>query len=70
MALKRTLVFAAAVILAAGAAGSNAADKKQSKAPEPQQQGWNDAQMQQPATESIDLNRITRFAKRACSTRM
>ncbi len=56
MALKRTLVFAAAVILAAGAAGSNAADKKQSKAPEPQQQGWNDAQMQQPTTESIDLN--------------
>src|ERR1700733_3909900 len=56
MVLRRTLVFAAAVILAAGAVGSNAADKKQSKTPDPQQAGWNDTQMQQPTTESIDLN--------------
>src|SRR5258708_23050403 len=56
MVLRRTLVLAAAVILAAGAVGSNAADKKQSKTPEPQQQGWNDSQMQQPTAESIDLN--------------
>jgi carboxypeptidase Q len=56
MVLRRTLVFAAALILAAGAVGSNAADKKQSKTPDPQQPGWNDAQMQQPLTESIDLN--------------
>jgi hypothetical protein len=55
MALRRTLVFAAALILAAGAVGSNAADKKQSKIPD-LQTGWNEAQMQQPATESIDLN--------------
>ena len=42
-----TLVFAAAVMLAAGSALSNAADKPA---------GWNDSQMQQPTTESIDLN--------------
>jgi carboxypeptidase Q len=42
--LRRALVFAAAVF-AAGAVNANA-----------QQAGWDDSQMQQPATESIDLN--------------
>jgi carboxypeptidase Q len=50
----RAFVFAAAVLLAAGASGSNAADKKAGKVAD--LPGWNDAQMQQPATESIDLN--------------
>jgi carboxypeptidase Q len=50
----RAFVFAAAVLLAAGASGSNAADKKAGTVAE--SQGWNEAQMQQPATESIDLN--------------
>jgi carboxypeptidase Q len=44
MMLRRALVFAAAVF-AAGAVNANA-----------QQTGWDDSQMQQPATESIDLN--------------
>jgi carboxypeptidase Q len=44
---KRGLVLAAAFLLATS--GSNAADKKP-------QIGWDDSQMQQPATESIDLN--------------
>jgi carboxypeptidase Q len=44
MMLRRALVFAAAVF-AAGAVNANA-----------QQAGWDDSQMQQPATESIDLN--------------
>jgi carboxypeptidase Q len=57
MFLRRARVFTAAIILAAGAVGSNAADKKQSKIPDAQQPGWNDGQMlRQPATESIDLN--------------
>jgi carboxypeptidase Q len=44
---KRGLVLAAAFLLATS--GSNAADKKQ-------QAGWDDSQMEQPGTESIDLN--------------
>ncbi len=57
MFLRRALVFTAAIMLAAGAVGSHAADKKQSKMPESPQPGWNDAEMlRQPATESIDLN--------------
>jgi carboxypeptidase Q len=57
MVLRRALVFIAAIMLAAGAVGSYAADKRQSKIPDSQQPGWNDAQMlRQPATESIDLN--------------
>jgi hypothetical protein len=44
MMLRRALVFAA-VVVAAGAVNANA-----------QQAGWDDSQMQQPATESIDLN--------------
>jgi acetylornithine deacetylase/succinyl-diaminopimelate desuccinylase-like protein len=47
MALRRTLVFAASVLLVTG---SHAADKTEPAA------GWNDSQMQQPATEQIDLN--------------
>ena len=46
--------IAAAVFLAAGAAGSNAAEKKPAKIAE--EPGWNDAQMQQPTIESLDLN--------------
>ena len=45
MLQRRSLVFAAAVI--AGSALSHAADKPA---------GWSDSQMQQPTTESIDLN--------------
>src|ERR1700683_4298886 len=47
-------VFAAAVLFVAGASGSNAADKKAGKVAD--LPGGNDAQMQQPATESIDMN--------------
>jgi len=39
----RAFVFAAAVLLAAGASGSNAADKKAGTVAE--SPGWNDAQM-------------------------
>jgi carboxypeptidase Q len=46
MLQKRNLVFAAAVVVAAGSAFSHGADK---------QAGWTDSQMQ-PTTESIDLN--------------
>ena len=53
MVLKRTMIFIAAGILAT--CGLGAADKKQSKATD-SQPGWNDTQLQQPATESIDLN--------------
>ena len=56
MFLRRAMVFTAAIMLA-GTVGSHAADKKQSKVPDSQQPGWNDAEMmRQPATESIDLN--------------
>jgi carboxypeptidase Q len=53
MVFRPTMIFTAAVMLAT--CGLGAADKKQNKAIEPQP-GWNEAQMQQPATESIDLN--------------
>jgi carboxypeptidase Q len=53
MVFRPTMIFTAAVVLAT--CGLGAADKKPNKATEPQP-GWNDAQMQQPATESIDLN--------------
>jgi carboxypeptidase Q len=56
MVPRRILLFTAAVMFAAGAAGSKAADKKQSKIADAQQPGWSDAQMQQPTTEAIDLN--------------
>src|SRR6202167_5168172 len=55
MAPRRILASAAAFVLAAAAALSNAMDKKSAKTEE-QQAGWNDSQMQQPATESLDLN--------------
>src|SRR5277367_2856937 len=55
MTLKRTLVFAAAVMFAAGPSLSNEVDKNSTKTAE-QQSGWNDSKLQQPATESIDLN--------------
>jgi hypothetical protein len=45
--LKRGLVLTATFLLATS--GSNAADKKP-------QVGWDDSQLQQPNTESIDLN--------------
>jgi len=47
MLQRRTLVFAAAVMVATGSVLSHAADKPA---------GWNDSQVQQPTTESIDLN--------------
>jgi len=47
MALRRTVVFAASVLLVTS---SNAADKTELAT------GWNDSQKQQPATEQIDLN--------------
>src|ERR1035438_10310163 len=56
MALKRILALAAAVMLAGVSALSNATDKKSAKAAEEQPAGWNDSQMQQPATEPLDLN--------------
>jgi carboxypeptidase Q len=55
MAPRRILALAAAFVLAASAALSNATDKKSARTEE-QQAGWNDSQMQQPATESLDLN--------------
>jgi carboxypeptidase Q len=56
MRLGRALVLVAAVLLAAGSNLSNATDKKSAKAAEEQPAGWNDSQMQQPATEPLDLN--------------
>jgi carboxypeptidase Q len=53
MALRRTLVFAASVLLVTS---SNGADKKPGKTAEEPAVGWNDTRMQQPATEAIDLN--------------
>jgi peptidase M28-like protein len=55
MTIKGILVLTTAAMIAAGASLSNANDKKPAKAEE-QSAGWNDSQMQQPATESIDLN--------------
>ncbi len=56
MVLKRTLVLATAVMLVAGPALSNATDdQKSARGAYEQQAGWNESQMQQPASESIDL---------------
>ena len=55
MALNRLPILAAAVLLAGVAALSNATDKKSAKTDD-LQVGWNDSQMQQPASESLDLN--------------
>ena len=56
MTLRRILVFAAAVMLVGGASFSYANDKKNAKSTEEAAAGWNDAEMAQPATETIDLN--------------
>ncbi len=56
MVPRRALYLAAAVVFAAGAALSDASDKKSDKIADEQPAGWNDSQMQQPATESLDLN--------------
>ncbi len=56
MTLKRTLVVVVAVLFAAGPTLSDENDKKPAKVPDEQQAGWNESQMNQPATESIDLN--------------
>jgi carboxypeptidase Q len=53
--MKRILVFAVTILLAVGQTVSAATDKKSGGAVETQA-GWNDSQLQQPATESIDLN--------------
>src|SRR5271168_659819 len=55
MTLKRILVFVAATMLAGGVSFSYANDKKNAKSAE-EAAGWNDAEMAQPATETIDLN--------------
>ncbi|MGA2419193.1 MAG: M20/M25/M40 family metallo-hydrolase [Candidatus Acidiferrum sp.] len=55
MTLKRIVVLAAAVMLAGGVSFSYANDKKNTKSGE-EAAGWNDAEMAQPATETIDLN--------------
>ena len=55
MALNRLPILAAAVLLAGVAALSNATDKKSAKTDD-LQVGWNDSQMQQPVSESLDLN--------------
>ncbi|HME13101.1 MAG TPA: hypothetical protein VKF79_09590, partial [Candidatus Acidoferrum sp.] len=55
MTLKRALVVGMAVVLVSGASLSYANDKKNAKAEETAA-GWNDSEMQQPATESLDLN--------------
>jgi carboxypeptidase Q len=56
VALERALVFTLAFMLAAGPSLSSAKDKKSAKTADDQTPGWNDSQMQQPATESLDLN--------------
>jgi hypothetical protein len=56
MILKRSLIFAAAVMFVAGPVFSNPKEKKPAKTAEEQSAGWNDSQMKQPAVESIDLN--------------
>jgi carboxypeptidase Q len=61
MISQRSLLAAVAVTLASTLALAHAQGKKSSKAPAPtsafaEEKGWSDAQMQQPATESLDLN--------------
>jgi carboxypeptidase Q len=56
MVLQRTMILAvAAVVVVSGPLLSSANDKGADKTP-PAERGWSDAQMQQPAMESIDLN--------------
>ncbi|HUE42040.1 MAG TPA: M20/M25/M40 family metallo-hydrolase [Candidatus Sulfotelmatobacter sp.] len=54
MFFRRTVALAAAALLAAGPSFSNGSDKKSTKAAE-ESAGWNESQMQQPASESLDL---------------
>src|SRR5277367_2523956 len=54
MFFRRTAALAAAALLAAGPSFSNETDKKSAK-PAEEPAGWNESQMQQPATESLDL---------------
>jgi carboxypeptidase Q len=56
MTLKRILAFAVAVMLTAGPTFSDKKDRKPAKSTDEQQAGWNDSQLNQPATESLDLN--------------
>jgi carboxypeptidase Q len=56
MTLNRTLIFAAAFMLAAGPSFSNEKNKNSTETAGVQPAGWNDSQLKQPATESIDLN--------------
>ncbi len=53
MTLKRTFIVGMAVVLVSGASFSYANDKKNAKAEETAA-GWNDSEMQQPATETLD----------------
>jgi carboxypeptidase Q len=54
MFFRRTVALAAAALLAAGPSFSNGSDKKSTK-PAEEPAGWTESQMQQPATESLDL---------------
>jgi carboxypeptidase Q len=54
MLFRRTVALAAAVLLAAGPSFSNEADQKTAK-PAEASAGWTESQMDQPATESLDL---------------
>ena len=54
MFFRRTVALAAAALLAAGPSFSNGSDKKSTKAAE-ESAGWNESQMQLPASESLDL---------------
>ena len=54
MLFRRTVALAAAALLAANPVFSNETDKKSTK-PAEASTGWNESQMQQPATESLDL---------------
>jgi hypothetical protein len=56
MARKHISILAAAALFTGVSALSNATDKKSAKATEQQPAGWNESQMQQPPTESLDLN--------------
>ena len=54
MLFRRTVALAAAALLAAGPSFSNETDKKSAK-PAEASAGWTESQMDQPATESLDL---------------
>ncbi len=54
MLVRRTVALVAAALLAAGPSFSNETDKKSAK-PAEASAGWTESQMDQPATESLDL---------------